>query len=255
MACFPALLPFSRGRGPKTGSATSPRSGTVLLARSTDSGAAADKAADGLVTICQQMHLAITGLEELMRIEFHDYPTAPVIESVPGIGVILGARILAEIGNDPGRFTTARGLRAFAGTAPVTRTPGRSHFHVRTWAGFTYVAFIVDVFSLCIVTLNAATTMATDLLMTPLRMTLWQRDREGHPVEPKSLISPSDAGSQGGFNRSSQHLTFVVTVDARPELWREFAIRESFVARVLSVCAMAARPSAVQRDKSVRLGK
>ena len=42
----------------------------------------------------------------------------------------------------------------------------------------------------------AATTMATDLVMTPLRMALWQRDREGHPVEPKSLISHSDAGSQ-----------------------------------------------------------
>lgn len=140
------------GAVPTTDAATSPRSGTGLIARSTDSGAAADKAADGLVAICQQM------------------------------------------------------------------------------AGFTYVTFIVDVFSQCIVTWNAATTMATDLVMTPLRMTLWQRDREGHSVEPKSLISPSDAGSQGGFNRSSQNLTFVVTVDARPELWREFAIRESLVA-------------------------
>ena len=68
--------------------------------------------------------------------------------------------------------------------------------YVRTWAGFTYVAFIVDVFAQRIVAWNAATTMATDLVMTPLRMALWQRDREGHPVEPKSLISHSDAGSQ-----------------------------------------------------------
>lgn len=88
----------------------------------------------------------------------------------------------------------------------------------RTWAGFTYVAFIVDVFAQRIVAWNAETTTATDLVMTPLRMALWQRDREGHQVEPKSLISHVDAGSQGGFNRSSQHLTFVVTVDARPEL-------------------------------------
>jgi len=68
--------------------------------------------------------------------------------------------------------------------------------YVRTWAGFTYVAFIVDVFAQRIVAWNAATSMATDLIMTPLRMALWQRDREGHPVEPKSLISHSDAGSQ-----------------------------------------------------------
>lgn len=68
--------------------------------------------------------------------------------------------------------------------------------YVRTWAGFTYVAFIVDVFAQRIVAWNAATTMATDLVMTPLRMALWQRDREGHPIEPKSLVSHSDAGSQ-----------------------------------------------------------
>ncbi len=68
--------------------------------------------------------------------------------------------------------------------------------YVRTWAGFTYVAFIVDVFAQRIVAWNAATTMATDLVMTPLRMALWQRDREGHPIAPKSLISHSDAGSQ-----------------------------------------------------------
>ncbi len=61
---------------------------------------------------------------------------------------------------------------------------------MRTWAGFTYVALIVDVFAQRIVAWNAATTMATDLVMTPLRMALWQRDREGNPIEPKSLVCP-----------------------------------------------------------------
>ena len=32
--------------------------------------------------------------------------------------------------------------------------------------------------------------------MVPLRMALWQRDREGHPVVPGELIKHSDAGSQ-----------------------------------------------------------
>ena len=32
--------------------------------------------------------------------------------------------------------------------------------------------------------------------MTPLRVALWQHDREGHPIVPKSLISHSDAGGQ-----------------------------------------------------------
>ncbi|MGW5151736.1 transposase [Rhodococcus koreensis] len=41
--------------------------------------------------------------------------------SVPGLGPILAARVLAEVGDDPARFATANGLRAFAGTAPITR--------------------------------------------------------------------------------------------------------------------------------------
>ncbi|MEU5468771.1 hypothetical protein, partial [Kocuria salsicia] len=40
----------------------------------------------------------------------------------------------------------------------------------------------------------------------PLRMALWRRDRDGHPVGPGQLRHHSDAGSQGAFNWSSQHL-------------------------------------------------
>lgn len=78
--------------------------------------------------------------------------------------------------------------------------------YVRTWAGWTYVAFIVDVFSQRIVAWHAATNKEVDLVMTPLRIALWQRDRDGHPVGHQELIHHSDAGSQGGFNWSSQHL-------------------------------------------------
>ena len=65
----------------------------------------------------------------------------------------------------------------------------------RTWAGFVYVAFIVDVFAQRIVAWHAATTKDADLVMIPLRMALWQRDREGHPVDAGQLIHHSDAGS------------------------------------------------------------
>src|SRR3954453_14757034 len=56
-----------------------------------------------------------------------------------------------------------------------------------------------------VVAWHAATTKTTDLVMTPLRMALWQRSREHRAVAPGQLISHSDAGSQGGLNRSSQH--------------------------------------------------
>ena len=99
-------------------------------------------------------------------------------------------------------------------TAPAPNRAWVTDFtYCRTWAGFVYVAFIVDVFSQRILAWHASTTKETDLVMTPLRMALWQRDRDGHPVpgpgaDDEGLIHHSDAGSQGGFNRSSQHLDF-----------------------------------------------
>ena len=78
--------------------------------------------------------------------------------------------------------------------------------YVRSWAGFVYTAFIVDVFSQRIVVWHCATTKHVELVATPLRIALWDRDRQGHPVGPDELICHSDAGSQGGFNWSSQHL-------------------------------------------------
>jgi Transposase IS116/IS110/IS902 family len=38
------------------------------------------------------------------------------------------ARAPAEVGDDPARFAAAHKLRAFAGTAPVTRASGRWHY-------------------------------------------------------------------------------------------------------------------------------
>lgn len=68
--------------------------------------------------------------------------------------------------------------------------------YVRTWAGWVYVAFILDVFSQRIVAWHAQTSKHVDLVMIPLRMALWERDRQGRPVEPGQLIHHSDAGSQ-----------------------------------------------------------
>jgi len=78
--------------------------------------------------------------------------------------------------------------------------------YCRTWTGFVYVAFIVDVFAQRIVAWHASTSKATDLVMIPLRMGLWQRDREGHPVVPGELIQHSDAGSQYTSVRFTEHL-------------------------------------------------
>jgi len=57
---------------------------------------------------------------------FDAHPQAPIYRSFPGCGPIIGARLLAEIGDDPDRFITARGLLAYAGAAPLTWASGAS---------------------------------------------------------------------------------------------------------------------------------
>ncbi len=48
-----------------------------------------------------------------------------MILSFSGLGIQLGARILAEIGDDRKRFADARGLKAYAGASPITRASGK----------------------------------------------------------------------------------------------------------------------------------
>jgi hypothetical protein len=48
-----------------------------------------------------------------------------IYRSQPGLGDILGARVLGEFGDDPHRYTDARARKNYAGTSPVTRASGR----------------------------------------------------------------------------------------------------------------------------------
>jgi transposase len=78
------------------------------------------------VSVVAAMEAAITELERAMTVEFERHPHAALLRGAPGLGPILAARVFGEIGDDPNRLANADGLRAFAGTAPITRASGRS---------------------------------------------------------------------------------------------------------------------------------
>jgi transposase len=65
-------------------------------------------------------------LEQAVTASFNQHPDAGIITSFPGLGALTGARVLAEIGDDRSRFTDAKGLKAYAGAAPVTRASGKT---------------------------------------------------------------------------------------------------------------------------------
>jgi transposase len=65
-------------------------------------------------------------LEQAAIQSFNLHPDAGIITSFPGLGSLTGARVLAEIGDDRSRFQDAKGLKAYAGAAPITRASGKT---------------------------------------------------------------------------------------------------------------------------------
>ena len=71
--------------------------------------------------------------------------------------------------------------------------------YVPTWAGFLYLAVVLDAFSRRIIGWAMGNDQKAQLVIDAMNMAVTQR-------KPESVIHHSDQGSQGGFNRSSQHL-------------------------------------------------
>jgi transposase len=51
---------------------------------------------------------------------------AEIILSQPGLGPILGARVLAEFGDEHDRYVSAKTRKNYAGTSPITRASGKN---------------------------------------------------------------------------------------------------------------------------------
>jgi transposase len=89
-----------------------------------------------MLALLVQLEAACTAadhLAEAVEEAFPQHPDAEIILSFPGLGVQLGARVLAEIGDDKARFADARGLKAYAGASPITRASGKKSSITRRW--------------------------------------------------------------------------------------------------------------------------
>jgi hypothetical protein len=73
-----------------------------------------------------QITAEIAELERALSESFEQHPSAKIVLSLPGMGTILGARVLGEFGDDPNRYCDAKSRRNYAGTSPVTRASGKS---------------------------------------------------------------------------------------------------------------------------------
>jgi putative transposase len=84
-----------------------------------------------------------------------------------------------------------------------------------TLQGFVYTAFCVDVFSRRILGWRVMSTKATPLVTSVLEQAVFTRRRSDFRFTTTGLVHHSDAGSQGGFNLSSQHRVLILSVVGR----------------------------------------
>jgi hypothetical protein len=83
-------------------------------------------AAQALLAVISELARQTQVLAGEVEAGFGRHPDVEIYRSQPGLGQILGARVLAEFGDDPARYTDARARKNYSGMAPVTRTSGKS---------------------------------------------------------------------------------------------------------------------------------
>lgn len=79
---------------------------------------------ESLVKVIAAHNTQIAELETVLTDHFSQHPDAAILRSLPGLGVVTGARVLGEFGDDPDRYESAKARRNYAGTSPLTVASG-----------------------------------------------------------------------------------------------------------------------------------
>lgn len=80
--------------------------------------------AASLTTVIEAHNQQVAELETVLTEHFGRHPDAAILRSLPGLGVVTGARVLGEFGDDPTRYESAKARRNYAGTSPLTIASG-----------------------------------------------------------------------------------------------------------------------------------
>ena len=78
-----------------------------------------------LIAVITILNEQVKALEGQVGEHFGRHPDAEIYLSQPGLGQVLGARVLGELGDDPRRYASAKARKNYAGTSPITRASGR----------------------------------------------------------------------------------------------------------------------------------
>lgn len=101
------------------------------------------------VAIITELNTQIAGLEAGLADHFEQHPDADVYLSLPGIGGILGARVLGEFGDEPNRYADAKSRKNYAGTSPITRASGNRSIALARFIRNRRLADALDQWAFC----------------------------------------------------------------------------------------------------------
>jgi hypothetical protein len=104
------------------------------------------------VAVIASLTREIAALEVALGEGFDEHPDATIVRSLPGLGTVLGARVLGEFGDDRTRFASAKCRKNFAGSAPITKASGRSYIVLARHARPRRLADALDQWAFCSLT-------------------------------------------------------------------------------------------------------
>jgi hypothetical protein len=96
----------------------------------------------------------LAALEAELARSFEQHPDAEIIRSQPGLGVVVGARVLGEFGDDPNRYTDAKARKNYAGTSPITVASGKRRIVKARFVGNRHLADACYWWAFCALSLS-----------------------------------------------------------------------------------------------------
>jgi len=105
-------------------------------------------------------------LEEALSEHFEQHPDAKIVHSLPGMGTVLGARVLGEFGDDRTRFSGPKSRKNYAGTSPITKASGHSRVVLARFARNRRLGDACDQWAFCSLTASAGARRYYDELRT-----------------------------------------------------------------------------------------
>jgi hypothetical protein len=101
------------------------------------------------LAIIAELNHQISQLETQLGQHFEAHPDADIYLSLPGLGVILGARVLGEFGDDPNKFTSAKSRKNYAATSPITIASGKKRAVIARYVKNSHLADAIHTWSFC----------------------------------------------------------------------------------------------------------